>query len=142
MNALRVIRRIFSVAVALWALALAVFYLFFAKISFESTTATGVPGQLPVITNTSGQISWISQAQPVAVAFMLAISLLLFIAAVGLWRSSLAIALPLSLLALVFSFITGFSIGGLYFPGAALAFLAGPLLAIEKIGGRSDRRVT
>jgi hypothetical protein len=141
MNALRVIRRIFSVAVALWALALAVFYLFFAKISFASTTATGVPGQPPVITNTTGQIPWISQAQPVAVAFMLAFSLLLFIAAVGLWRSSLAIALPLSLLALVFSFITGFSIGGLYFPGAAVAFLAGLILIVEKIVNRSDRPI-
>jgi hypothetical protein len=142
MNALRVIRRIFAVAVALWALALAVFYLFFAKISFESTTATGVPGQLPVITNTSGQISWISQALPVAVAFMLAFSVLLFLAAIGIWRSSLTIALPLSLFALVFSFITGFSIGGLYFPGAAVAFLAGLLLVVEKIVNRSDRRVT
>jgi hypothetical protein len=142
MNALRVIRRIFAVAVALWALALAVFYLFFAKISFESTTATGTPGQPPVITNTSGQIPWISQAQPVAVAFMLAFSVLLFLAAVGIWRSSLTIALPLSLLALAFSFITGFSIGGLYFPGAAVAFLAGLLLVVEKIVNRSDRRVT
>jgi hypothetical protein len=142
MKVLHFIRRILAVAVALWAVALAVFYIFFAKISFESTTATGVKGQPPVIANTSGQLPWISQAQPVAVAFMLAFSILLVIAAVGMWRGALAIALSLSLLALVFSFITGFSIGGLYFPGAVVAFLGALLLAVEKIARRSERPVT
>ncbi len=141
MNVLRIIRRVLALAVGIWALALAVFYILFATISFESTTATGVPGQPPVITNTSGQLPWISKAQPLAVAFMLAFSILLVITGIGMWRGLLAITLLLSLLTLVFSFITGFSIGGLYFPGAAVGFLGGLFLAVEKLASRSDRQV-
>jgi hypothetical protein len=55
------------------------------------------------------------------------------------WREALAFAVPLTLLALVGTFITGFSIGGLYFPGAAAALLGSVLLAIEKLAGRPRR---
>jgi hypothetical protein len=132
-SVLGVIRRVLSLAVAIWAFALIVFYLFFATISYESTSAAGVPGQPPIITNSTGQIPWISQAGPVAVAFMLAFSLMLVITAVAIWRGALAVALPLSLVALILTFITGFSIGGLYFPGAVVAFLESLLLGTEKL---------
>ncbi len=141
MKVLIIFRRILSLAVALWALALAVFYLFFATISYESTSATGVPGQPPVITNSTGQIPWISQAGPLAITFMLAFSLMLVITAVAIWRGALAVALALSLVALVFTFITGFSIGGLYFPGAAAAFLGALLIIPQTLSDRSKRQV-
>jgi cation transport ATPase len=142
MKVLRTIRRVLALAVGIWALALTVYFLFFARISFESTTATGVPGQSPVTTTTSGQLSWLSQAQPISIVFMLAFSLLLMAAAAALWRSFMAISVPLTLLALVFTFISGFSIGGLYFPGAVAALLGVLLLVAEKIANRPERPAT
>lgn len=141
MKILRTLRKVLAVAVALWALALTVYFLFFAKISFESTTATSTPGQPPVTTTTSGQNPWLSQAQPISIAFMIAFSLLLAGTGFAVWRGALGIALSLSFLALVFTFITGFSIGGLYFPGAVAAFLGTLLLAVEKLTRRSDRPI-
>ena len=131
MKILRTIYKVLAVAVVIWALALNVFYLFFAKVSFESTSATGIPGQPPVTTTTTGQLSWLSQVQPSAIAFMVAFFLLLAAAGFAMWRGALGFALLLSLLSLVFTFITGFSIGGLYFPGAVAAFLGTLLLAVE-----------
>jgi hypothetical protein len=141
MKVLRIFRRALSLAVAIWALVLAVFYLFFATISYESSSASGVPGQPPVITFSTGQIPWISQVGPVAVAFMLAFSVMLVITAITIWRGALAVALPLSLVALVFTFITGFSIGGLYFPGAAVAFLGALLIIPQKLPDRPNRQI-
>jgi hypothetical protein len=141
MKIFRAIRRVLAGGVAIWALVLIVFYLFFARISFESSTATGVPGQPPVIVNSSGQLSWLSQAQPIAIVFMAAFSLLLALAGFAVWRGAMGFAFLLSLLALVFTFITGFSIGGLYFPGAAAAFLGSLLLVVEKFANRPERPI-
>ncbi len=137
MNTLRTIRRILAVAVAIWAVGVAVYFIFFAKYSFESVTATGLPNQPPVTTTTTGQLPWISQVQPVSIAVMLAFSLLLIAAAFADWRGLLGLAIPLCFLSLAAAFITGFSIGGLYFPGAAVASMGMLLLAIEKIWGRT-----
>jgi hypothetical protein len=139
MKILRIIRRVLALAVGFWALGLTLFYLFFARISYESTTATGVPGQPPVTTTTSGQLPWLSQAGPLAVVVMLAFSLLLAGTAFALWRGALAFVIPLTLLALIGTFITGFSIGGLYFPGAAALFFGVLLLAAEKLVNRTSR---
>lgn len=138
MKALSIIRRVLALAVAIWALALIVLYLFFGKISFKSSTTTGIPGQPSVTATTTGQLPWLSQAQPISIAFMLAFSLLLMAAAMALWRASLAFSIPLTLFALVFTFITGFSIGSLYFPGAVAAFLGVLLLAVGKIANRPE----
>jgi hypothetical protein len=133
MKVLRTIRRILALAVELWTLAVTVFFLFFAKVSFESTTASqALGGSLVVTATTSGQLPWLSQVEPFTVAVMIAFSLLLSATAFAEWRGALALAVPLSLLALIATFITGFSIGGLYFPGAAVSFLDMLLLAVEK----------
>ncbi len=139
MKILRSIRRVLAVGVALWALAVTVYFVFFAKISFESITSTGTSGQPPVTTTTSGQNPWLSQAGPVAIIVMIAFSLLLAGTAVAVWRGTLALAAPLTLVVLIVTFITGFSIGGLYFLGAAVLFLEVVLLSIEKFVGRPDR---
>jgi hypothetical protein len=141
MKILRSIRRVLAVVVALWALALTVYFVFFAKISFESITSTGTPGQPPVTTTTSGQNPWLSQAGPVAIVVMFAFSLLLAATAVAMWRGTLAVAAPLTLLVLVVTFITGFSIGGLYFLGAAVLIMEVVLLAIEKFVSRPDQPI-
>jgi hypothetical protein len=139
MKALLIIRRILALAVAIWALGVTVFFLFFARESFESTTASSTSGGIPVTTTTSGQIPWITQAGPFSVAVMLTFSLLLATSAWALWRGALALAIPLSFLSLAAAFITGFSIGGLYFPGAAGAFLGMCFLSIEKLLSRFNR---
>ena len=142
MKILRIIRRVLALAIGFWALALTVFYLFFARISFESTTATEVPGQPQVTTTTTGQLPWLSQVGPLAVAVMLLFSLLLAVIAVAEWRGGLWFSAPLTLLALVGTFITGFSIGGLYFPGAVAAALGLLLLAAQKLASRPDRPIS
>lgn len=139
MKVLRIIRRILALAVALWTLAVTVFFLFFAKASFESTTASQVLGGSLVTTTTSGQLPWLSQVEPFTVAVMITFSLLLAATAFAEWRGALAFAIPLSLLALIATFITGFSIGGFYFPGAAVAFMDMLLLAVEKLVSRQNR---
>jgi hypothetical protein len=142
MKILRSIRRVFAVGVALWALAVTVYFVFFAKISYESITSTGTPGQPPVSTTATGQNAWLSQAGPVAIIVMFAFSLLLAGTAVAVWRGTLALAAPLTLVVLIVTFITGFSIGGLYFLGAAVLFLEVVLLSIEKFVGRPERPTT
>ncbi len=137
MKVLRIIRRVLAVAVALWAIGVAVYFLFFAKVSFESVTSTGEPGTLPVTTTTTGQLPWVSQVEPFSIAVMISFSLLLAAAAFADWRGLLALAIPLCFLSLAAAFITGFSIGGLYFPGAAVASLGMLILALEKIWERT-----
>jgi len=139
MKVLLSFRRTLALAVAVWALAVAGYFLFFAKISFESITISSNQGEPPVTTRSSGQIAWLSEAEPLSVAAMLTFSLLLSASAAAQWRGALAVAAPLSLLALVATYITGFSIGGLYFPGAAGALLGTAVLAIEKLSGRLNR---
>ena len=133
MKVLLTFRRLLALAVAVWGLAIAAYFIFFAKISFESVTFSGNQGETSVTTRMSGKTAWLSEAELTSVAAMLAFSLLLLASAVALWRGALAIATPLSLLALVAAYITGFSIGILYFPGAAGAFLCTAVLAIEQL---------
>jgi hypothetical protein len=128
MKVLPTIRRILALVVAVWAVAVAAYYLFFAKISFESITVSAT-------TRYSGQTAWLSEAEPIAVVAMLTFSLLLAAGAVAGWRGALVIAATLSLLELVATYITGLSIGGLYFPGAIGMLLCTAVLAIEKRTG-------
>ena len=139
MKVLRTIRRILAVAVAVWAVTVAAYYLFFAKISFESITVSANEGEPSATTRYSGQTAWLSEAEPISVVAMLTFSLLLAAGAVAEWRGALAIAATLSLLALVATYITGFSIGGLYFPGAIGMFLCTAVLAIEKLSRHLHR---
>ncbi len=64
MKMLRTIRRILAVAVAVWAMAVVAYFLFFAKISFESETVSVNEGEPPVTTRYSGQIPWLSEPSP------------------------------------------------------------------------------
>ena len=136
MKILRFFRKALAIIGALWAVVLTVYFPFFAKISYESITTTSTQGQPPVTTTTSGQLPWLSQAGPLAIVIMLACSILLAAAAVTVWRGVLAVAAPLTLLLLVATFLTGFSIGGLYFLGTSVLFLALVLLLIEKFARR------
>jgi len=139
MKALRTTYRIFAVAVTVWALGVAVYFLFFAKVSFESVTVSASQGESPVTTRSSGQAPWLSEAGPISVVAMLTFSLLLAVGAAAAWRGTLPLAAPLTLLTLVAAYVTGFTIGGLYFPAAAGLILCTTLLAIEKLSRRLSR---
>ena len=141
MKTLTAIRRILAVAVGIWALGVAVFYIFFARISYETTTASAANGALVVSQTTSGQIPWITQAGIYPVVVMVCFSFLLVAVAIFQWRGLLIAAIPLTLLALVVTYITGFSIGGLYFPGAAAGFVGILILSAEKITNRQNHPI-
>jgi hypothetical protein len=141
MKILSFFRRVLAVIVVFWALALTLYYLFFAKISFESISSTGTPGQPPVTTTTSGQTPWLLQAGPIAIVIMLTFSALLAATAGAVWRGALVVAAPLTVLLLIVTFITGFSIGGLYFLGSAVLLLEVVLLTIERLIIRTDRPI-
>ena len=115
MKVLPTIRRILALVVAVWAVTVAAYYLFFAKISFESITVSPNEGEPSATTRYSGQTAWLSEAEPIAVVAMLTFSLLLVAGAVAGWRGALVIAATVSLLALVVTFITGLSIGAFIF---------------------------
>ena len=63
MKVLLSFRRTLALAVAVWALAVAGYFLLFAKISFESITISSNQGEPPVTTRSSGQIAWLSEAE-------------------------------------------------------------------------------
>ena len=104
--------------VAVCAVAAVIYFLFFARVSFESITISANQGETAVTARSSGQQSWISTAEPMGVAVMLVLSLLLFGGALAAWRGALLPLAAISVIALIGSYITGFSIGVLYLPGA------------------------
>ena len=132
MKVLPTIRKVLALIVAVWAVAVEAYYLFFATSSFESVTISANEGEPSARTGSSGQTAWLSEAEPIAVVAMFTFSLLVAAGAAASWRGKLVIATTLSLLALVATYITGFSIGGLYFPGAMGMLLCSAVLAIEK----------
>jgi hypothetical protein len=136
MKLLHTIRRILALAVAIWTLAVVAYFLLFAKTSFQNVTVSANQGEPPVTTRNSGQTAWLSEAEPFSIVAMLALSLLLAASAVAGWRGALAVVAPFSLTALAATYITGFSIGGLFFPGAVGTFLCTAVLLIEKLSKR------
>ena len=139
MKALRATYRMIALATVVWALGVTSYFLFFAKISYESVTVSASQGEPPVTTHHSGQAPWVTEAGLVSVAAMLTFSLLLGVGAAAASRGLLAVAAPLSLLTLAGSYVTGFSIGGYYLPGAAGLFLCTALVVIEKLSRRLNR---
>ena len=132
MKVLITIRRVLAVIAAVWALAVTINFLFFARIKYESTSVTSTNGQPQVTTTSSGEYTWISSAGLVGLAIMFSFTLLLAAPAAAEWRGSLAVAAPVSILALTATFIVRYSIGGMYLPGAVVVFLGAVLLAVEK----------
>ena len=127
--------RILAIAVALWAVLVAVYFLFFATVSFQGVSVSANQGELPTSTQYSGEQSWVSYAEPISIAIMLAFSAALVTGAIAAWRGNLLLLAGLSILMLLASFISGFSIGGFYLPGAAGLTVCTILVAIEKLSG-------
>jgi hypothetical protein len=129
-KALQTTNRILAIAIILWGIAVPVYLLAFARVSNTSITSSGIHGEPPTTTTVSGSQPWRSIAEPVSVMIVLAFSALLIGGGIAAWKGALAELIILTMLALVGSFMLGFSIGGLYLPGAIALALATALAAI------------
>jgi hypothetical protein len=139
MKTLRSVSTLLTIAIALWALAFAVYFLVFAKVSYATETVSVTQGEPPVQTRTSGQVSWISSADPTSIVVILALSGLLGAGALAAWLGSLAVMAGLSLVMILASYATGFTVGVFYFPGAGLLTLRTALSAVDNFIGRRKR---
>ena len=130
------INKAIAIAVALWAVAAAVYFRAFAQTSYQGISISASEGEPPTSTPYSGQQSWASSAGPIAIAAVLTMSGLLVAGAFAAWRGSLSGMAVLAVVSLAGSYVTGFSIGALCFPGdLALAFATG-LACVEDVGRR------
>jgi len=133
------INKFLAMTVALWAVASAVYFLAIAQTSYQGISISASEGEPPTSTAFSGQQSWASSAGPTAIAAVLTMSGFLVAGALAAWRGSLSGMAPLAVVTLAGSYITGFSIGGTYFPGALALALGTGLACIEALGKRLRR---
>jgi len=129
-KALQMIIRILAIAIIVWGIAVPVYLLAFARVSVTSTTSSSSQGEAPVTETVSGTQPWRTAAEPVSVLIVLAFSALLVGGGIAAWKGALAELIILSMLTLVGSFMLGFSVGGLYLPGAIALALAAALAAV------------
>jgi hypothetical protein len=130
LRALHITVRILAIAVILWGIAVPVYLLAFARVSYTSVTSSASQGEASQAQTVTGSQPWRTVAEPVSVLILLAFSALLVGGGIAAWKGALAELIILSMLALVGSFMLGFSIGGLYLPGAIGLALATALTAI------------
>jgi hypothetical protein len=133
------INKILAIAVALWAVAAAVYFLGFAQTSYQGISISATQGELPTSTPYSGQQSWVSSAGPIAITAVLTMSGFLVAGALAVRRGSLSGMATLAAATLAGSYVTGFSIGGLYFPGALALAIGTGLAGVEALGKRLRR---
>ena len=129
MRALRTINKILAIAIIVWGVAVPVYLIFFAQVSYASTTTSATQGEPAATTTVSGSQPWITAAEPVSILILLAFSGLLIGGGIAVWKRALAEMIILAMLALVGSYMTGFSIGVFFLPGAIALALA-TLLAV------------
>jgi len=124
MNSIRIVNRILAVTTIIWGMAVPVYLFFFAQVSYESTTSSATQGEPAVTETVSGTLPWISAAEPVSIIVLMGLSALLIGGGIAVWKNALAEMIVLAMLAFIGSYMTGFSIGGLYMPGAIALVLA------------------
>lgn len=112
--------KVMAAVAILWAIGAAVYLLAFASATSASVYTSVTPGQPPVTTRTVDQIPFSIYAGTAAIVAVIIFSSLLILGALFAWRGALIPAVIISALALAAAFITGFSIGGFYFPGVAV----------------------
>jgi len=125
-----------AITAVLWAVGVAVYLLAFATATTESVETSGTPHQPPVTTRTVEQIPFVIFAGTPAIFAVIIFSSLLVIGAVFSWRTALLPATIISILTLVATYITGFTIGGFYFLGV-VALCISTLLAFAGAQHRS-----
>jgi hypothetical protein len=125
-----------SLGIAAWAVGIAVYLLLFAQLTYQGVTTTTEAGQPPVTTSFTRQERLITAAEPFTVVFILAFSAILAGGAFAARRGFIVSATVLAGISLVFSFISGFSIGLLYLPAALALTICALLLGIDRLARR------
>jgi len=121
--------KVMATITIIWAIATAVYLLAFATITVESVETSAIPNQPAVTTRTVEHIPFSTTAGTTAIVAVIIFSSLLFLGAVFAWKATLLPAGVISVLALVATYMTGFSIGGFYFLGV-VALCTSTLLAL------------
>lgn len=115
---------------AIWAVSVS-FYIYFTPLQVESLTATSDQGGEGVGEMVSQEVSWYA-AQGVWGIFILVIFAALYVgAALLIWRRKYISGGVWIALALVLTYLAGFSIGPFYFPSAVLFAIGGFLLLVS-----------
>ena len=127
--------KLFVAISALWAIG-ASFYILFAPISGQGVTLRRNFGEpLGFVDTFTTEQSWY-EAQGLWGVFVLVIFASLYLLAVHFaWRSSYIALTILSVTAIALSIVTGFSIGGLYFPAAVGLFIGAMIFLSDRLIG-------
>lgn len=113
-----------------------IYLLGFAQVTYKGVTVTGAPGQADVTTEFTRTERFVETAGPVAILFMLAFSGVGSFGAYAAHKGWLAPAAATALLCLFGAYITGFSIGLLYFPVALALALSALVLGLGRLASR------
>ena len=117
--------RILAGLTALWAINITFYLLLVAQVTIQGDQMSASEGQPPVSTPIIQHLSFAQYTGIPGMVAVFAFALLLIAGAYASWRGSLRALILLAVLALVASYVTGFSIGGAFLPGAlALAVSA------------------
>lgn len=118
--------KVFVSIAAIWALG-ASLYIFFSTVSVHGVSGVIFRDSGEVVQTISWEQSWYEAQGLWGVSWLILFSMLYLFAARVAWRGNIKALTGLSVTALVLSIVTGFSIGGAYFP-AALCLLIGTLM--------------
>ena len=113
-----------------------IYLLGFAQVTYKGVTVTGAPGQPDVTTEFTRTERFVDTAGPVAIIFTLAFSGVLGFGAYAARKGWLGAAAAAAVLALIGAYITGFSIGLLYFPAVLALALCALVLGFGRLAGR------
>jgi hypothetical protein len=118
------------------AVAPTVYLLGFAQLTYRGVTVTGAPGQPDVTTEFTRTERFVDTAGPVAILFTLAFTGVAGLGAYAAHRGWLAPAAAAAVISLVGAYITGFSIGLMYFPAVLALGLSALVLGFGRLAGR------
>ena len=113
-----------AVIAGLWAIVTAIYLLVFATATAVSVEISRTPDQPPVTTQTVERVPFVISAGRPAIMAVILFSSLLILGAIFSWRRDLMPAAAIAVLALVATYLTGFSIGGFYFLGVVFLCLS------------------
>jgi hypothetical protein len=142
MKATRFLYRILAGAIIVWSIGVVIYHLAFAKVFFQGIWVSAGAGESPTTSVFSGERSWISSVEPISVAILGGFGALLVAGGRAAWRGSFLPTSVVALLTLAGSYITGFSIGGFFFPAAAGLTLCAALIGVGRLSSLPPDRAS
>jgi len=142
MKVLNILTKSMAIVTAVWAAGIAIYFLFFAQVTIQGVNISATQGQPPASVPFVEHQNFALYAGASGIAAVLAFALLLIAGAYTAWRGSLGALALLAVLSLVASFITGFSIGLAFLPGALALSLSTVLAGLGWLLQRSNRHAS